>query len=197
MTRLKGWSVKYFNHSASCVQIASKEAPGAAVSLLPHKAFIQRAKADGSCRIRERAAVVKHRNEATGSQRSIEVVLIHILISPRLLFFPYSSEISGMGPEHSDEIQMYLASMFQPHTGSLFTRNWKFLSFKWIPGAAWLKPFLFIRTACPFSRLLWIEQLWLINSGFLPLCVAFNQGLTAGFYRWSSCIMHRKLLTNL
>lgn len=60
----------------------------------------------------------------------------------------------------------------------IFTRNWKpLLSNKWIPGAAWLK-FFFTEIACLFSRLLWIELLWLFNSEFLPLCAAVNQGLT-------------------
>ena len=48
---------KCFNHSISCVQIGSKGDPRASMSLLLHKAFSKAAKAEGSCRIRDRAAV--------------------------------------------------------------------------------------------------------------------------------------------
>lgn len=89
---------KCFIHSASCVQIASEEGTRASVSLLPHKALSQPAKAEGSCRIWDGAAVAVHRKEAASSQRSIEVALIHSLISCSFLFL-YIIKTSGMRPE--------------------------------------------------------------------------------------------------
>lgn len=95
------------------------------------------------------------------------------------------TETSGLRREPWHEVEMYLSSMLQPHlfavTGSIFTRNWKsFLINKWILGAAWLKLF-FIGVAWPFSRLLRIEWLLLINAEFLPLCASVNQALAAWF----------------
>lgn len=169
---------KCFIHSASCVQIASEEGTRASVSLLPHKALSQPAKAEGSCRIWDGAAVAVHRKEAAGSETSIEVALMHILISRSFLFL-YIIKTSGMRPERWSETRLRFPTWLTLSHVAVFLH----IIESWFSPMNESLEFLDWIRSCVSEELAYFhEWLWLINSELPPLCAEGNHGLASWFF---------------